>query len=258
MKYLLIKKSEGIGIITINRPQALNALNSEVYQELLTAVQDMEADDEIKAVIITGAGGKAFVAGADIAEMRNMNVPEAAEFVKLGNTAFSRIEDLAKPVIAAVEGFALGGGCELAMACDIRVAGSKAKFGVPEITLGIMPGNGGTQRLPRIVGKAKALEMIWTGTPIGAEEALNIGLVSYVTEAGAALDKAKELAKTIAGKGQVAVKTAKKAVNYGLNTNIKTGIQYEIALFSGLFDTEDQKEGMSAFLEKRKPEFKNK
>ncbi|ATW28749.1 enoyl-CoA hydratase-related protein [Candidatus Formimonas warabiya] len=257
MNYLICEKSEGIGIITINRPQVLNALNSKVYQELLKTVLDLEADPEVRVIIITGAGGKAFVAGADIAEMKDMHVMEALDFVKLGNQVFSTIEDLTKPVIAAVEGFALGGGCELALACDIRVAGKKAKFGVPEINLGIMPGNGGTQRLPRIIGKAKALEMIWSGAPMGAEEALRMGLVNYVTEAGAALNKAKELGRTFAEKGQIALKAARKAVNYGLSTDIKTGIQYEMALFGGLFSTKDQKEGMEAFLEQRKPNFQN-
>ena len=256
MKHIIYEKMNEIGILTINRPQALNALNSEVYREISTVIQKADVDSKVKVLIITGAGGKAFVVGADITEMQNMRVTEAVDFAILGNSLFMQIEDLPKPVIAAIEGFALGGGCELALACDIRVASSKSKLGLPEINLGIIPGNGETQRLPRIIGKAKALEMIWLGAPIGAEEALKIGLINHISEVGEALNKAKELAEKFVVQGQIAMKAAKKAVNYGLNTDIKTGVKHEIALFSGLFATEDQIEGMTAFLEKRPPVFK--
>ena len=258
MEQIICTKENGIGIIALDRPKALNALNTQMYHDILEAVALFEADKEVKVVIITGSTTRAFAAGADIAEMQSMGVVEAGEFVNLANRAFFAIEEMTKPVFAAVEGYALGGGCELSLVCDIRFAGKSAKFGVPEMNLGIVPGIGGTQRLPRVVGKAKAMELILTGKNIGAEEALQLGMVSYVTEDGEALNAAKELAAQICAKGQEAVQTAKAAVNIGLNMDMRSAVRYENALFSRLFGTEDQKEGMAAFLEKRKANFQDK
>lgn len=254
MAYVEIQKEETLAVITINRPQALNALNTEVLNELAASLDVVEKDNEVKAVIITGGGTKAFVAGADIGEMQNKNVTEAYDYIQLGQGIFERIENFRTPVIAAVNGFAFGGGCELALACDIRIASDKAKFGQPEVGLGIIPGFGGTQRLPRLVGKGKALELILTGNTINAAEALGIGLVNKVTE-GDALEAAKEMAKVILAKSPVAVSLAKQAVHYGLQCDVKTGIATEASYCSMCFGCEDQKEGMRAFAEKRKANF---
>ena len=226
--------------------------------ELQDVLKDMELDEKIRVVIITGNGEKAFVVGADIAEMRDKNSLEATEFSRLGSKIFRYIELLNKPVIAAVNGFALGGGCELAMSCDMRLAGQKAKFGQPEVTLGITPGFSGTQRLSRLIGPAKAKELIFTGGMIDAEEAKNLGLVNYVYPNDELMGKAVELANKIASNAQVAVSLAKSAINRGLDTDIETGIAYEVSVFGICFSTKDQKEGMTAFLEKRKPSFKSK
>ncbi len=257
MANVLLEKSEGIAIISINRPEALNALNTETVVELGKVVDAVKADDEVRVVIITGAGGKAFVAGADIAEMQSKNAEAGFIFGTTGQAVFEKIEGLARPVIAAINGFALGGGCELAMACDIRLASEKAKFGQPEVGLGIIPGFGGTQRLPRLVGKGKAMELILTGGVIPAAEALRIGLVDKVVE-GDVLEAAKELAKNIAAKSPLAIRYAKAAVNKGLQSDVNTAIAYEASLLGLCFATEDQKEGMAAFLGKRKPEFKGR
>jgi enoyl-CoA hydratase len=256
--YLLVEKKEPIGIIVINRPKALNSLNTETLMELQGVLNDMELDDKIKVIILTGSGKKSFVAGADIAEMRDKNFVEATEFSRLGSNIFRRIELLNKPVIAAVNGFALGGGCELAMSCDIRLASQNAKFGQPEVTLGITPGFSGTQRLSRLIGPAKAKELIFTGNIIDAQEAKNLGLVNHVYQSEELMDKAVELANKIASNAQVAVNLAKSAINRGIETDIETGIAYEVNAFGICFTTKDQKEGMTAFLEKRKPCFENK
>ncbi|SHG75543.1 enoyl-CoA hydratase [Thermosyntropha lipolytica DSM 11003] len=255
-KYLKVEKEGYIGIITVNRPEVLNALNREVLQEIKEAAEYMEKDDEVRVVIITGAGEKAFVAGADIKEMQPLNAVEGRSFGKLGQEVFRRIENMEKPVIAAVNGFALGGGCELAMAADIRIASEKAKFGQPEVTLGITPGFGGTQRLPRLVGEGRAMELILTGRMIGAEEALRIGLVNAVYPADKLMEEAKKLAETIARNAPLAVKFSKAAINKGLQTDIDTGMAIEADLFGLCFATEDQKEGMKAFINKEKVEFK--
>lgn len=254
---LLLKKEGNICILTINRPKALNALNSRVLEELSDAVDQIEKDKDIYVVIITGEG-KAFVAGADILEMKDMTSEAARKFAKQGLEVFRKIELMEKPVIAAVNGFALGGGCELAMCCDIRVASEKAKLGQPEVGLGITPGFAGTQRLSRLVGIAKAKELIFTGDMIDAKEAEKIGLVNKVVTHEELMSTAIELAKKIASKGQIAVRYSKIAINRGIETDIETGMEIERNLFSLCFATDDQKEGMTAFIEKRKPEFKNR
>jgi enoyl-CoA hydratase len=247
-----------IAVITINRPEALNALNMDVLKELLHTAGKAEADESVYVLVITGAG-KAFVAGADISQMKDMSATEAKAFGDFGNSVFYKIETMTKPVIAAVNGYALGGGCELCMACDIRIAGSKAKFGQPETGLGITPGFGGTQRLPRIVGASKAKELIFTAETIGAEEALRIGLVSRVVPDEELMTAALELAGKIAKNAQVAVRQSKDAINKGMQTDMATGISYEAQAFGLCFATEDQKDAMTAFVSKTKvTAFKNK
>lgn len=259
LKNVILEKEGNIATITINRPKALNALNSETLEEIDRVIYDVANDDKIFAVIITGSGEKAFVAGADISEMKEMNVIEGRKFGILGNRVFRKIETLEKPVIAAVNGFALGGGCELSMACDIRIASTKAKFGQPEVGLGITPGFGGTQRLARIVGYGMAKEMIYTGKIIKADEALRIGLVNSIHEPENLIQMAKELAKSIASKAPIAVKLCKEAINRGTQCDIDTALALESELFGECFSTEDQKDAMTAFVEKKKLEgFKNR
>lgn len=253
---ILYTIDENIAVITINRPKSLNALNTEVLSELSEVADIIAADSSIRAVVLTGSGEKAFVAGADISEMQNKNVLEGREFSSIGNKAFSKLENLTMPVIAAVNGFALGGGCELAMACDIRIAGHKAKFGQPEVGLGIMPGFGGSQRLQRLVGQGVAKEILFTGDMINAERAYEIGLVNRVVDASEVLAEAMKMAKTIAVKSPLGVSFTKKAVNDGANLDIERAVSLEAELFGSLFSTKDQKEGMSAFLEKRQADFK--
>jgi enoyl-CoA hydratase len=248
--------NEHIAVVTINRPKALNALNTEVLRELSEAVDMIEVNSSILAVVLTGSGEKAFVAGADISEMQGKTVLEAREFSALGNKVFSKIENLKVPVIAAVNGFALGGGCELAMACDIRLAGHKAKFGQPEVGLGIMAGFGGSQRLPRLVGKGIAKEILFTGDMINAERAYEIGLVNRIVDAAEVVAEAIKMAQTIAAKSPLGVSFTKKAVNDGLNLDLERALSLEAELFGALFSTKDQKAGMGAFLEKRQAVFK--
>jgi enoyl-CoA hydratase len=255
---LLFEVREGIGIITLNRPKALNALNTALLNEMGALLDDIAKNDEIKVVIITGGGEKAFAAGADISEMQSMNAMEGRAFSANGMKHISKLETIPQPTIAAVNGFALGGGCEVVMACDIRIASTKAKFGQPEVNLGVTPGFGGTQRLPRLVGPAIAKELLFTGDMISAERAYQIGLVNHVVEPEELMDKAMEMAKKIASKGQLAVKMCKQGVNEGMNMDLARGLQYETELFGLSFSTEDQKEGMAAFLEKRQAEFKGR
>ncbi|WP_411679538.1 short-chain-enoyl-CoA hydratase [Clostridium thailandense] len=255
-KNITFVKEGKIGIVTLNRPKALNALNSETLRELDSAFDALHADKEILAVIITGEG-KAFVAGADISEMKDLNTIEGREFGILGNKVFRKLENMGKPVIAAINGFALGGGCELSMACDSRIASAKAKFGQPESGLGITPGFGGTQRLPRLVGEGMAKELIFTGKIVDAKEALRIGLVNRVVEPEQLMDEVKALANTIAAQAPIAVKLCKTAINRGMQCDIDTGIAYEAEVFGQCFSTDDQKEGMTAFIEKRDKSFKN-
>ncbi|MHB8170521.1 MAG: short-chain-enoyl-CoA hydratase [Thermincolia bacterium] len=255
---LLVEKDENIAIVAINRPESLNALNAETFHELVIAADAIDHDKEVKVVILTGTGDKAFVAGADIAYMQNMTALEAKEFGLLGQRAMNRIRKLDKPVIAAVNGYALGGGCELAMACDIRIAADTAKFGQPEVNLGVTPGFAGTQRLPRLVGKGIAKEILLTGDIFDAQEAFRIGLVNRVVPEAELMDYARAMAKKIASKSQVAVRLIKEAVNEGLEMDLDKAMAHEANLFGLCFSSEDQKEGMSAFLEKRKPMFRGK
>lgn len=256
-KNLILEKDGKVAVLTINRPNALNALNSETLKELDCAINTISNDDEILTVILTGAG-KAFVAGADITEMKDFNTIEGRKFGILGNRVFRKLENLDKPVIAAVNGFALGGGCEISMACDIRIASEKAKFGQPESGLGITPGFGGTQRLPRLVGMGMAKQLIYTGEIIKADEALRIGLVNKVVEPEKLMEEAKSLANKIVANAPVAVTLCKAAINKGVQCDIDTAIAYESEVFGECFATEDQKEGMTAFVEKRDKCFKNR
>lgn len=248
---------EGIGYVTINRPQAMNALNEDVLGELLDVFTKIESDETVKAVILTGEG-KAFVAGADIAQMSKLNALEGRSMMTLGHKVMNLIENIEKPVIAAVNGFALGGGCELAMACDIRIASEKAKFGQPEVGLGIIPGFGGTQRLARLVGKGMAKYLIMTAEMIPASEAFRIGLVEKIATPEELMVEAEKVAKTIISKAPVAIATAKTAINNGYDMDMKSASKFEIETFTAAFGSDDKQEGMAAFLEKRAPEFTNK
>ena len=244
----------GIALLTINRPDKLNALNKTVLNELSAAISETESNEEVKALIITGAGEKAFVAGADIKELADLDAETGEKLSLRGQEIFASIENCSKPVVAVVNGYALGGGSELAMACHIRIATPNAVFGLPEVSLGLIPGYGGTQRLAHLVGKAKAFEYILTGAQIKAEVALKIGLVNRVSE-NDALDKAKQLLGKILKNGPVAVSNAIAAINASFEPD---GFQKEAKLFGSLCETEDFKEGTTAFLEKRKAEFKGR
>ncbi|MDD7363168.1 MAG: enoyl-CoA hydratase-related protein [Peptoniphilus sp.] len=254
-KYLIVDSADGIAKVTINKPKSLNALNSELLKELNACFHALDEDEAVDVVVVTGEG-KAFVAGADISEMQPLAAAEAYAFAKLGMDTFMLIEHMSKPVIAAVNGFALGGGCELALACDIRIASEKAVFGQPEVGLGITPGFGGTQRLARTVGVGIAKELIYTAKNIKADRAYEIGLVNKVVAPEELDDAAMEMAKTIAGNAKLAVSYAKAAIVDGIQADIHTGMDIEKSAFSLCFATEDQKEGMKAFLEKRGAEFK--
>lgn len=255
---LLFEKQDDVAIVTVNRPKALNALNAPTLRELEQVFTELAEDESVSVVILTGAGEKAFVAGADISFMQELTAIEARKFALLGQAAFNKIENLPQPVIAAINGFALGGGCELAMACDIRLASENAKFGQPEVNLGVPPGFAGTQRLPRLVGKGRAKELLYTADMIDAQEAYRIGLVNKVFPAAELLDAAQKMARKIASKGQIAVRLTKSAVNQGLEMDAERGMAYEAEVFGLVFSTEDQKEGIKAFLEKRKADFKGK
>ncbi len=254
---LKYKNENGIGYLTITRPEALNALNEDVLQELHAAFTAISKDASVRAVILTGEG-KAFVAGADIAQMNSLGPLEGRNMMILGHSVMHLIESIEKPVIAAVNGFALGGGCELAMACDIRIASEKAKFGQPEVNLGIIPGFGGTQRLSRLVGKGVAKYLIMTAEIIDAAEAHRIGLVEKIVEHDALLEKATELANTILSKAPIAVNLAKTVINNGYDIDMKAACQLELETYTATFASEDKKEGMQAFLEKRAAIFQNK
>jgi enoyl-CoA hydratase len=256
-KNLIVEKKDGIGYLKINRPQALNALNMETLKELKDAISDLEEDKKIKVVILTGEG-KAFIAGADIKQMADLTPLEAKEFSEFGHDMLSRLENSRLPIIAAINGFALGGGCETLLACDICIAAKSAKIGQPEINLGIHPGFGGTQRLPRLVGKIKAKELLLTGRNIGADEALEIGLVNLVVDDDKLMETAENMAKQIAKKSSVPTSFIKELVNKGMNIDLDSANSLEISYFSSSFSTHDQKEGMKAFVEKRKPNFNDK
>ena len=257
-KTLLYEKEDGIGIVTINRPASLNALNGEVYTELYELFQEIENDAEVRVVILTGSGEKAFVAGSDIVEMQPQSSTEINSFVEKARMASDRIYTLSKPVIAAINGYALGGGCELTMCCDLRIASEKARFGQPEINVGVIPGAGGTQRLTRLIGMTRAKELLYTGDTIDAKTALTMGLVNKVVPPDSLMTEAKELAKKLLTKSSRILSLAKAAVNSGANMSLPDGLDLEAQCFALCFATEDQKEGMKAFMEKRKPEFKNR
>jgi len=257
-KNLLIETDNGVTLLTINSPQTLNALNSEVLGELECALYELNLDPAAKAVILTGAGEKAFVAGADIKEMAEMSSFEGHRFGLKGQRVMMLIEKMTKPVIAAVNGYALGGGLELAMACDFIYASEKAKLGFPEVTLGIMPGFGGTQNLARLIGTNRAKEMIFTGRMIDAVKACSWGIVNEVFPPDALLPKARETARLIATVGNIGVAYAKDAIANGLDMTKENGFRYEASLFGVLFATDDQREGMKAFVEKRKAAFKGR
>lgn len=251
MEFVTYETEGAVGIITINRPKALNALNSQVLDDLNAALDAVNLD-EIRALILTGAGEKSFVAGADIGEMSNLTKAEGEAFGKKGNDIFRRIETFPIPVIAAINGFALGGGCEISMSCDIRLCSDNAVFGQPEVGLGITPGFGGTQRLARLVSPGYAKEMIYGARNIKADEAYRIGLVNHVYSQEELMPAAKKMAAGIAKNAPIAVRNCKKAINEGLQTDMDQAIVIEEKLFGDCFETHDQKEGMGAFLEKRK------
>lgn len=259
METILINYEGNVATITINRPKALNALSTQVLTELNAALDEVAANNDVYALIITGAGEKSFVAGADIAEMKDKTVEEAATYGKFGNDVFRKIETFKCPVIAAVNGFALGGGCELAMSCDIRLASENAVFGQPEVGLGITPGFGGTQRLARLVGAGIAKEMIYTARNIKADRAAQIGLVNSVVPAEELMGAAMKMASGIAKNAPIAVANSKKAINDGLQVSIDEGIAIEVDQFANCFASEDQTYGMTCFLEKVKDKkFSNK
>ncbi len=255
---LLYEKKEGIVRLTINRPEKLNALNRETIQEIDAAITAFQEDGEARALILTGAGNKAFVAGADIGELAEQTPQEGKEYALFGQRVLGRLERSGKPTIAAVNGFALGGGLELALACHIRIASENAAVGLPEVTLGLIPGFGGTQRLPRLIGRSDALKMILTGDRIDAKEALRLGLVSAVVPQDELETTAEATARTIMSRGPVAVRFAIEAVNGGLEMPLAEGLFMEAGLFGLLTTTEDTKEGTRAFLEKRKPSFRGR
>ncbi|HEY3316372.1 MAG TPA: enoyl-CoA hydratase-related protein [Bacillota bacterium] len=257
-EFVRLEREGAVAVLTIDRPQALNALNRKVLEEILAGVKEFGDDPEARVLIITGGGEKAFVAGADIAGMKDFSVREGRDFSRFGQAVTAAIENLPKPVIAAINGYALGGGCELAMACDIRIASEKAKIGQPEVNLGILPGFGGTQRLARLVGRGKAKELIFSAVALDAAAAEKIGLVDAVVPPEKLMERANEVATLIASKAPVAIGLAKEAINRGLDLDLADGLAYEAELFAQCFATDDQREGMGAFLAKRKPEFKGR
>ena len=251
MSFVELQKNGKTAVLTINRPEALNALNSQVLSDLKAALDELKKEADLRCLIITGAGPKSFVAGADIGEMSTMNPKKGEAFGIAGNKVMSQVASFPCPVIAAVNGYALGGGFELALACDLRLASEKARFAFPETGLGITPGFGGTQRLARLVGPALASELIFTGRTVKADEALAKGVVSQVCAPEELLDKAQELADTIAGRAPIAIRQAKKAIRGGLDLTLEKGLDYESECFGECFDSEDQKNAMKAFVEKQ-------
>ena len=253
MEYIKLTAEGNVGVLTINRPAALNALNDQVIRELNEALDSIDLDT-VRCLVVTGEGQKAFVAGADIGQMRGLTKEEGVAFGKLGNDVFRKLETLPIPTIAAVCGFALGGGCELAMSCDIRLCSDTAVFGQPEVGLGITPGFGGTQRMARLIGMGRAKELLYTARKVKAPEALAIGLVQGVYPVEQLMEEALKMASRIAGNAPIAVRACKKAVNDGLQVDMDQALVVEEKLFGSCFETEDQKNAMGAFVEKRKPE----
>src|SRR5437868_3010857 len=258
LENLLYEKKGAIAFVRLNRPKVLNALNQQTWKELRTVFEDARDDPEIRGVILTGAGDKAFIAGADIGELAHVTAVEAKASSAYGQAVLDLIENLGKPVIAAVNGFALGGGCETAMACTIRVASEQAKFGQPEVKLGLIPGGGGTQRMPRLVGKGRALQIILSSEIINAQEAYRIGLVNEVVPAAEVINRAQAILKQIFSNAPIAVKYSLEAVNKGLETSVAEGLSLEASLFGLCAGTEDKKEGTQAFLQKRAPQFQGR
>ncbi len=256
---ILVQREENIGIIQVNRPDKLNALNRATVTELTQAVDELGCDPSVRVIIFTGVGEKSFIAGADIEELHGFKSPiEAMEWVRLLHGLLDRIDKVEKPTIMAINGFALGGGCELAMSGDIRIAAETARFGQPEINLGLIPGGQGTQRLPRLIGRGMAKLLIFTGDHILAPEALRLGLVQQVVPAGELMTTARALAQKLAGKSSAVLALAKKAINEGMESDLQRGCEYEVTLFGVVASTEDRTEGTGAFLEKRKPVFKGR
>ena len=253
---VLYDKADGVAVLTVNRPRSLNALSHATLVEIDAAIQEAAADDAVRGVVVTGAGEKAFVAGADISEMGNLSPLQAEQYSRLGQGVMNRIENLGKPVIAAVNGFALGGGCELAMACTLRVAAESAHFGLPEVKLGIIPGFGGTQRLARLVGKGRALQLILTAATIDAREAWRIGLVNEVVGPGQLMEQAHAVLRQILANAPIGIRMAMAAVHNGTEVGLNAGLAMERANFSICVGTDDQREGTSAFLAKRAPAFR--
>ncbi len=255
-EHIIFQVEEGIATITFNRPKALNALNAALLEEFSKALDEIEADENIRVLVLTGSGDKSFVAGADINELATFNPLTSKNFAQKGHAIIAKLQQLPIAVIAAVNGFALGGGTEIAIACDFIYASENAKFGQPEINLGLIPGFGGTQRLPRLIGSNRAKELIFTGKMISAAEAEKIGLANKVVPQDRLIEEVKNIANEIAAKGKASLRAAKQAINHGLNTDLATGIHIEVEGFSLCFASSDSKEGTSAFLEKRKPDFK--
>lgn len=253
---IIVEVDDGAATITFNRPKALNAINGDLLKEFAHALDAISENEDIRVLILTGSGEKAFVAGADIKEIATYNALQAKLFSQQGQTVIGKLQSLSIPVIAAVNGFALGGGSEIALACDFIYASENARFGLPEINLGIIPGFGGTQRLPRLIGKNRAKEMILTGKMISADEAVSYGMVNKVCSGEALLNDVKAVAKEIASKGKVSVRAAKEAVNRGMDVDLQTGCTIECDAFALCLASEDAKEGTGAFIEKRKAEFK--
>lgn len=249
-----VRNGNKVGIVYLNRPP-YNPLSSKVYKELLELFKSLENDEEIRAIILTGKGDRAFAAGADIKEMMNLNGVEMMEMSRISREATNKVESIGKPVIAAVDGLALGGGCELALACDFRICSRTTKFGLPEINLGIIPGGGGTQRLPRLIGQGKAKELLYFGEMIEADHALKIGLVNKVVKSEEVLDESVRWAEKLAQKPYVAMKMLKTAVQKGTEVDLQTGLDLETACFGNAFASEDRVEGMQSFVEKRQPQF---
>src|SRR2546426_1961921 len=258
LENLLYEKKGAIAYVTLNRPKVLNALNQRTWENLRTAFEDARDDAQVRGVILTGAGDKAFIAGADISELAHVTAVEAEESSTFGQAVLNLIENLGKPVIAAVNGFALGGGCETAMACTIRVASEHVKFGQPEVKLGLIPGGGGTQRLPRLVGKGRALQLILSGAMITAQEAYRIGLVNEIVPAAELITRAEAILKQISANAALAIKFSLEAVNKGLETSQAEGLSLEASLFGLCAGTDDKKEGTQAFLQKRAAQFQGR
>jgi enoyl-CoA hydratase/carnithine racemase len=258
LENVLYEKKGAIAYVTLNRPKVLNALNRRTWEDLQTAFEDARRDSAIRGVILTGAGDKAFIAGADIGELSRVTAVEAEESSTLGQGVLNLVENLGKPVVAAINGFALGGGCETAMACTIRVATENAKFGQPEVKLGVLPGGGGTQRLPRLVGKGRALQLILSGEMISAQEAYRIGLVNEVVPAAELISRAEAILKQIFANAPIAVRYSLEAVNRGLDTSQAEGLALEASFFGLCAATQDKQEGTQAFLQKRAPQFQGR